>query len=177
MIERYNTLDYSSSFAQSATPKSLYYELPVDFPISTSAIPQLLNENPPLSESPTLLHKSDRHISTRTSITTNSVVDSYTASASSELASTRHLSSYKTVFLTNRISSFSSISSVSGYSPASSSLPPPSPPWCGINTDSRLLHTNSPDTKLYSNYHLGSQRFTGNVHLGRCRLYAILVSR
>ena len=89
MVEHYNTLNATSS-----QPKSLYYELPVDFPTSISAFPQFLNQNPPFSESLTLLYKSDRWVSARKSITTNGVPDSYIASASSEPADTRHMPSY-----------------------------------------------------------------------------------
>ena len=88
-IEHYNTLNSTSS-----QPKSLYYDLPVDLPTRVSAIPQLVLPNLPLSESSTLLHRSDRHISFRKSTTTNSVAESYTASASSGSASTRHMPSY-----------------------------------------------------------------------------------
>ena len=81
----------------------------------TTADPQSLRGDSSSSENLTLPHKWSRHVSARTYVITNRVADSYTASVSSEPASTRH---YKEVFLTGQISSFPSLSSAAENSSA-----------------------------------------------------------
>lgn len=104
---------HSSSPIHLISPKSLKYELPVSF-TSSSADNSSSKANSSLSESsPILSSRSGRYDSTLSTVTS-----SQSAPALSELA-THHLSFYKDVFLTHRISSFSSFSSAP-YSPPSS---------------------------------------------------------